>query len=127
MHILIVEDEKIIRQELTQLLENALYQVTSLDEFGDVAFFVLEVQPDLVLLDLSLPCESGFDICTKIRRKSEILPFDVQVYSEYVDDDFAAEMGASIANMILIWGSRITTAFEGYWGIRKWFWMMENI
>lgn len=72
MHILIVEDEKIIRQELTQLLENALYQVTSLDEFGDVASFVLEVQPDLVLLDLNLPCESGFDICTKIRRKSEI-------------------------------------------------------
>lgn len=72
MHILIVEDEKIIRQELTQLLENALYQATSLDEFGDVASFVLEVQPDLLLLDLNLPSESGFDICTKIRRKSEI-------------------------------------------------------
>ena len=72
MHILIVEDEKIIRQELTQLLENALYQVTSLDEFGDVASFVLEVQPDLILLDLNLPCESGFDVCTKIRQKSEI-------------------------------------------------------
>lgn len=72
MHILIVEDEKTIRQELAQLLENALYQVTSLEKFGDVASFALEMQPDLILLDLNLPCESGFDVCTKIRQKSEI-------------------------------------------------------
>ena len=37
MHILIVEDEKNIRQELKILLENSLYQVTALEDFSDVA------------------------------------------------------------------------------------------
>lgn len=72
MHILIVEDEPAIRQELKLLLENALYQVTALEVFEDVAADVLKIGPDLVLLDLNLPGESGFDICTKIRSSSEV-------------------------------------------------------
>lgn len=71
MHIVIVEDDTIIRQELKLLLENALYQVTALCEFTDVASVVLSENPDLVLLDLNLPDESGFDICAKIRAESE--------------------------------------------------------
>lgn len=72
MHILIVEDESAIRQELRLLLENALYRVTSLDDFTDVPEQVLSCGPDLVLLDLNLPGESGFDICTRIRASSEV-------------------------------------------------------
>ena len=72
MHILIVEDEKNIRQELKILLENSLYQVTALEDFSDVAAVVLRIIPDLVLLDLSLPEESGFEICAKIRAASEV-------------------------------------------------------
>ena len=72
MHILIVEDEPAIRQELELLLENALYQVTALDDFTDVPEQVLSCGPDLVLLDLNLPGESGFDICTRIRASSEV-------------------------------------------------------
>ena len=55
MHILIVEDDAAIRQELKQLLENALYQVTALDAFGDAAGDILKADPDIVLLDLNLP------------------------------------------------------------------------
>lgn len=72
MHILIVEDESAIRQELRHLLENALYRVTALDDFTDVPEQVLSCGPDLVLLDLNLPGESGFDICTRIRASSEV-------------------------------------------------------
>ena len=72
MHILIVEDDAAIRQELKQLLENALYQVTALDVFGDVATDIWKADPDIVLLDLNLPEESGFDICTKVRAVSEV-------------------------------------------------------
>ena len=72
MHILIVEDESAIRQELRLLLENALYRVTALDDFTDVPEQVLSCGPDLVLLDLNLPGESGFDICTRIRASSEV-------------------------------------------------------
>ncbi len=72
MHILIVEDESAIRQELKLLLENALYQVTALDDFTNVPEEVLSCSPNLVLLDLNLPGESGFDICSRIRASSEV-------------------------------------------------------
>lgn len=72
MHILIVEDEPAIRQELKLLLENALYQVTALDDFTNVPEEVLACGPNLVLLDLNLPGESGFDICSSIRASSEV-------------------------------------------------------
>lgn len=72
LHILVVEDEPAIRQEMKLLLENALYQVTALEEFGDVAARALDTAPDLVLLDVNLPGEAGFDVCTKIRSASEV-------------------------------------------------------
>ena len=72
MHIVVVEDEAPIRQELTLLLEHALYEVTALTSFHDVGAAVLREAPDLVLLDLNLPEESGFDVCRKIRASSEV-------------------------------------------------------
>jgi len=72
MHIVIIEDEPAIRQELTLLLENALYQVTAPGQFHDTAATALAAKPDLILLDLKLPEESGFDICTKIRAVSNV-------------------------------------------------------
>lgn len=72
MHIIIVEDDLDIRQELTCLLENALYRVSIPENYEKAAAFILEKQPDLVLLDLNLPEKSGFAICSEIRVFSEI-------------------------------------------------------
>ncbi|MBD5466116.1 MAG: response regulator transcription factor [Lachnospiraceae bacterium] len=72
MHIVIIEDEAAIRQELKLLLENALYEVTALTEFHEAARLALEAKPDLILLDVKLPEETGFDICSKIRAASEV-------------------------------------------------------
>ena len=86
MHIVIVEDDAVIRQELKLLLENALYQVTALSDFSDVASYVLDILPDLVLLDLNLPEESGFDICTKIRAASEVPVIFVTSLTDSMDE-----------------------------------------
>lgn len=86
MHIVIVEDDAVIRQELKLLLENALYQVTALDDFSDVASFVLSAEPDLVLLDLNLLEESGFDICSKIRAESEVPVIFVTSRTDSMDE-----------------------------------------
>lgn len=40
-------------------------RVSEVEDFTDVAGTVLEKEPDLLLLDLNLPVESGYDICTK--------------------------------------------------------------
>ena len=72
LHIMVVEDDPAIRQELCQLLTNALYQVSAIEQFDQVTEEVLSVKPDLVLLDLSLPGKSGHEICREIRSRSEI-------------------------------------------------------
>ena len=70
--ILIVEDEEIIRRELSLLLSNAGHQTVELDDFSDVAAQILSSSPDLVLLDVSLPGESGLSVCARLRRSSQV-------------------------------------------------------
>ena len=74
MQIVIVEDDEGIRKELKRLLKNAFYQVTVIESFTDVAGQIRVLCPaaDLVLLDLNLPGESGFDVCRKLREYSDI-------------------------------------------------------
>jgi len=72
MHIVIIEDEPAIRQELALLLRNALYEVTALDDFHDAAAAALAAAPDLILLDVKLPDESGFAVCAKVRAVSDV-------------------------------------------------------
>lgn len=72
LHILIVEDEPLLRRELKVLLENASYQVTAVEHFDTVVQQVDLCKPDLVLLDVMLPGISGFDICTQIRERQQV-------------------------------------------------------
>ncbi len=86
MNILIIEDDVAIRQEIKQLLENALYQVTVLAEFGNTAEDILEIQPDLVLMDVNLPLKSGFDVCQKLREKSDVPVIFVTSRTDSMDE-----------------------------------------
>ena len=70
--IIIVEDDKEIREELTILLQNSGYEVKAIAEFENVAEKILENQPHLGLLDINLPNKSGYEICSKIRSKSKV-------------------------------------------------------
>ncbi len=72
MRIALIEDEPAIRQELTLLLQNALYEVTALHDFANAASAALAASPDLILLDIKLPGASGFDICTEVRAVSAV-------------------------------------------------------
>ncbi len=72
MHILIIEDDTDFRLELNNLLRGSLYQVTALAEFGHIPERLPAIRPDLILLDLNLPGQSGFDVCTEIRRCSDV-------------------------------------------------------
>lgn len=72
MRIVLIEDEPAIRQELTLLLQNALYEVTALRDFANAASAALAASPDLILLDIKLPGASGFDICTEVRAVSDV-------------------------------------------------------
>lgn len=72
MDILIIEDEKNVRNELKQLLENAFYNVAVVEKFEQVVEQILAISPDLVLLDLKLPGQDGQMICRALRQTSTV-------------------------------------------------------
>lgn len=70
--ILIIEDEELIREELKTLLTNAGYVVDCIADFGDTLNHIKLTSPDLILLDVNLPGQDGYRLCTSIRSFSAI-------------------------------------------------------
>ena len=70
--IIIVEDDKEIREELKILLENSGHKVKLIEELDSVADKIIKENAHLVLLDINLPNKSGYEICSKVRVVSKI-------------------------------------------------------
>ena len=66
MNIAIVEDDLVIREKLSLLLQDAGYQTTLIEDFEHVVDTLLEEDANLILLDINLPFMDGYDICKKI-------------------------------------------------------------
>ena len=71
-NITIIEDDSEIREELKILLQNSGYKIHLITDFQNVEQQVLESNTHLVLLDVNLPNKNGYEICSKIRAKSNI-------------------------------------------------------
>lgn len=72
MKVFIIEDEIAIREELIQLLKKYGYECEASDDFLNIEELVLASNADLVLLDINLPYQDGFQACRNIRQKSNI-------------------------------------------------------
>lgn len=72
MNIVIVEDDSIIREKLSILLQDAGYETTLIENFENVVDDLLKIDANLILLDINLPYMDGYDICKKIKEKSNI-------------------------------------------------------
>ncbi len=70
--IIIIEDDKEIREELKILLQNSGYEVKTISEFENVDNKILGELAHLVLLDINLPGKNGYEICSKVRAKSKV-------------------------------------------------------
>lgn len=70
--ILIIEDDPVIQSELETLLRGNGYTAVSVKNFSKVDDIFKAEKPHLVLLDIKLPNESGFSICSQIRSDSNV-------------------------------------------------------
>ena len=70
--ILIVEDDNTIREQLKNLLTGNGYMAAAVEDFSDVIGQVKDFSPHLVLLDIRLPGEDGFALCSRIRAFSDL-------------------------------------------------------
>ena len=72
--ILIVDDERMIRVGLAQLLSGAGFTVREARDGKSALAAVAERRPDLVLLDIMMPGMDGFEVCEKLLASDRDLP-----------------------------------------------------
>jgi len=76
MKILVVDDERAVRESLRRALELERYDV-ELAEDGNAALARLasgDDQPDAVILDVLMPGPDGIDVCRQLRRAGNHVP-----------------------------------------------------
>jgi len=91
--IMIVEDDLTIAKAISDHLGKWGYDVTYLTDFRNVADQVIRRQPQLVLLDISLPFYNGFYWCSEIRKVSKVPIIFLSSASDNMNIVMAMNMG----------------------------------
>lgn len=92
--ILIVEDDKKLRNELEIFLNNNGYQAYSLETFENTISDILNMNPDLILLDINLPGADGQYICKELRKKSNMPIIIITSRDNELDELLSINYGA---------------------------------
>ncbi|MGE7625406.1 response regulator transcription factor [Viridibacillus sp. NPDC096237] len=97
MKIMIVEDEKTIRDMVGETIEKWGFAIIKVEDFDQVLSVFLKESPHLVLMDINLPSFDGFYWCNKIRETSKApiiflssrnTPMDMVMAMNMGGDDF---------------------------------------
>ena len=70
--VVIIEDERDVARLLEFNLRGAGFEVTCAATGGEGLAAVQRIRPDVVILDLMLPDQSGYDVCKAIRADPHV-------------------------------------------------------
>lgn len=91
--VLIIEDEKNLASVLYDTLSDDFVVIRAYDgEDGLKKFY--EISPDIVLLDINLPKIIGWDICSEVRKVSEIPIIIMTARDSDIDEYKGLKLGA---------------------------------
>ncbi|MDO8608804.1 MAG: response regulator [Phaeospirillum sp.] len=93
-HVLIVEDEPVTRAKLAAYLTAEGFQVSEAADARDMKAIVSRTIPDVVLLDINLPDESGLILARELRAKSSVGIILVTARQDETDRIVGLEIGA---------------------------------
>ncbi|MCK9914524.1 response regulator transcription factor [Microbacteriaceae bacterium K1510] len=71
-HLLVVDDDRRIRDLLSRFLNSEGYRVTTADTAADARGKLKSLSFDLIVLDVMMPGENGFDFAQSLRGTSEV-------------------------------------------------------
>ncbi len=93
--VLIVEPEASTRREIRAACEQDGYQVLEADAGAEALRQVETSHPNLILLEVTLPDGSGFDVCRELRKMDPAVPvIMMSARSDEIDVVVALEIGA---------------------------------
>ena len=95
MHrILIVEDDRVIAGAIRRHVETWGFEARAVSDFQNVLREFVQYDPQLVLLDISLPFFSGYHWCGEIRKISKVPVIFLSSASDNMSIVMAVGMGA---------------------------------
>lgn len=93
-HILIVDDDKEIRDLLQEFFLKHGMRVSTARDDDEMQAALRRAPVDLIILDVMLPGKSGLDICRDLRTHSKIPIIMLTAVTETIDRVVGLEMGA---------------------------------
>jgi len=90
---MIIEDNQQLQNEIGVLLTRNGYSIMKVNEFDNIPKIVKESSPHLILLDINLPYDDGFKICTEIRSFSKVPIIFVTSRDTNIDELMSITLG----------------------------------
>lgn len=91
--IMIIDDNEQLQNEIGNLLTINGYSVLKPKAFDKIPQIVKENSPELILLDINLPNDDGFKICTEIRSFSKVPIIFITSRNTNIDELMAITLG----------------------------------
>ena len=91
--ILIIEDDMVIAKVMANHLAKWNYEVRYITDFRNIINEFLEFEPQLVLLDISLPFYNGYHWCSQIRKLSKVPIIFISSASDNMNVVMAMDIG----------------------------------
>lgn len=92
--ILVVEDDPVIAGAIAKSVAKWGYEVECVADFQDVLGHFVRFDPQLVLIDVSLPFFNGYHWCSEIRKVSKVPIMFISSASDNLNIVLAMNMGA---------------------------------
>jgi AmiR/NasT family two-component response regulator len=100
IRVLVAEDQKLVRDVIVRVLQDAGYDIVGLAEDGLAAVqLVRALLPDVVLMDVEMPVMSGIEACRRIHREH---PVPIVMMTAHEDPDTIAEASAAGVGAYLV-------------------------
>jgi len=93
-HILVVDDDTLLRRSLSLQLEQAGYRASTAASAEDALALARLDQPDLILLDIGLPGMDGLDALRRFQQEMDVPVIFVTARRRELDTILGLELGA---------------------------------
>lgn len=93
-HILIVDDDREIRDLLSRFLAKHGYRVSTAADGRDMRRIMADARIDLIVLDVMMPGETGLTLCGQVRATSKVPIIMLTAVAEDTDRIIGLELGA---------------------------------
>lgn len=95
VHLLLVDDDRLIQATLSNGLRDAGYQVSTAESVDDAeALLTSGLRPDMALVDVRMPGRSGLELAERLRALDHIPFLMLSAFSDAQTVDRAADLGA---------------------------------